>query len=76
MMSKSASAVVLAIVAVPFIAVATLIALWTDRTLEFWLSHIKGYPVEVPLLIDFLCLLLGPINLLLNVVSEVARLAV
>lgn len=53
-----------------------LLSLWTDRNLEFWLSRIKGMPVDVPLWMSFLTtLLLNGLIVPLNLVSELVRLA-
>jgi hypothetical protein len=57
--------------------VVSLFALWTDRTLEFWLTYFKGDVIDVPFWISFLAtLLLNVVVLVVNVISEVIRLAV
>lgn len=64
------------IVLVVYGSIASLMAVWVDRTLEFWLSYLKEMPVYVPFWLDLLVALLGPIAFIGNVVSEIARLAV
>ncbi len=52
-----------------------LLALWTDRTLEFWLTQMSDQAVNVPYWLSFLLtLLLNGGILLANVVSEILRL--
>lgn len=54
-----------------------LVSLWTDRSLEFWLSYSKGSPVEVPQWLSFiLTIVLNGVILLANIVSEIIRLAI
>ena len=54
-----------------------LVSLWTDRNLEFWLSHIKHKAVDVPDWLSFLLtLVLNAIALALNIIFEIARLFV
>lgn len=58
------------------VTIIYLLSLWTDRSLEFWLSRIKGMPVDVPLWMSFLAtLLLNGMIVLLNLVSELVRLS-
>lgn len=49
---------------------------WTDRNLDFWLSHFKGEAVDCPLLLSFLVSCLAPLAFTFNLIAEVARLAV
>ncbi len=51
-------------------------ACWTDRNLEFWLSYFKGEAVEVDLWLSALLCILGPANIFVNVIAEIAKLAV
>ena len=52
-----------------------LVAIWTDRTLEFWMTHFKGVETEVPYWLSFLVtLFLNAIILGVNIISEVVRL--
>lgn len=51
-------------------------ASWTDRSLDYWLSHFKGVPVDCPFWLSTLATLAAPAALLLNIVSEIARLCV
>lgn len=59
------------------IGVAYLLSLWTDRSLEFWLSYTKGKPVDVPQWLSFvLTVVLNAVILTANIVSELIRLVV
>ena len=59
------------------IGVAYLLSLWTDRSLEFWLSYAKGKPVEVPQWLSFvLTVVLNAVIVTANIVSELVRLVV
>lgn len=53
-----------------------LLAVWTDRNLDFWLSHWKGEPVNSPWWISVLCLLVAPALVFACLVGEIARMAV
>lgn len=53
-----------------------LIGIWTDRNLDFWLSHFKGEAVNCPWWVSVLCLFIAPALLFLNLIGEVARLAI
>ena len=61
---------------VAFAVVAALVTKWTESNLEFWLSQIKGEPVDVPVLLAFLCFLFGPMTVLMNVFSELCEAVV
>lgn len=62
---------------VVFVVVLTPLSIWTDRTLDFWVSYIRGSPVDVPFVLSLLVTIVGNgVILLVNVVSEVARLCV
>lgn len=52
---------------------ALLMGFWTDRTLDFWLTHFKGEVVDVNFFVSVLASLTGPIAFFMNVVSEIAR---
>jgi len=52
------------------------LAMWSSRTLEFWLGYYKGAPVVTPWWLDTLVVFTGPLNFLANILSEVARLAI
>jgi hypothetical protein len=47
---------------------------WTWRSLDFWIDHAKGFNYETPYWPALLLTILGPINFLGNVITEVARL--
>jgi hypothetical protein len=54
-----------------------LVGLWTDRTLDFWLTYFKGADVDCPFWLSLLVsVLLNAVILGLNIISEVARLLV
>lgn len=48
------------------------IAFWTDRNLDFWISHIKGETVDVPFWLSMIISLIEPI-VLLDIIGEIAR---
>lgn len=53
------------------------LALWTERTLEFWLSHFKGDLVDVPYWLSLLLtLVLNGVILAVNIFSEILRLLI
>jgi len=57
------------------LAILSIVALWTDRNIEFWASYYKGEPVECPFWLSFaVTLLTNGFALLANVIAEVARL--
>ncbi len=52
------------------------VSLWTDRNLEFYLSLIKGEPVEVPYWISLVTtIILNAIIVVVNIIGEIVRLA-
>lgn len=58
--------VIFAIIYVP-------IVLWTDRNLDFWVSHFKGEVVDVPIWMSMILSLFEPI-VFLDILGELARL--
>lgn len=52
------------------------LSFWTDRNLDFWLTYFKGETVDCPLWLSFVTSILSPIAVFLNLVGEIARLAV
>ena len=53
-----------------YIGLVCLMTGWTDGNLEFVLGLIKGVPVDVPIWVSFLVmLLLGPICLAFNIIT-------
>jgi hypothetical protein len=51
-----------------------MLALWTGRSLDFWLTHFKGHAVHVPYWIDVaITVCLNTIAIGANVVSEICR---
>ena len=57
-----------------YFAIVGLIALWTDRSLDYVVSELKDKQTDVPYWLAFLVSLLAPAILLFNVVVEVIRL--
>jgi len=49
---------------------------WTDRNLDFWLTHFKGETVDCPFWLSFVASILAPVSLFLNLVGEIVRMAV
>jgi len=57
-----------------YIGIACALTFWTDRTLDFWLTHFKGEVVDVPYWLSFLTtLVLSPIVVGANLLSEIVR---
>jgi hypothetical protein len=56
------------------LAINGVVALWTERNLEFWVSYFKGSPVDVPYIVSFI--ITPVVNIWANALSEVARLFV
>lgn len=55
--------------------ILVLVSFWTDRNLDFWLTHFKGHPVDCPFWLSCLVTIVGNgVILLANVIGEVARL--
>lgn len=52
------------------------LSFWTDRNLDFWLSQLKGETVDCPFWLSFIVSCFAPVGLFLNLIGEVARLAV
>jgi hypothetical protein len=52
------------------------VSFWTDRNLDFWVSHFKGQEVDVPFWLSatFSIILSGP-AVVLNAIAEIARYA-
>lgn len=49
------------------------LGLWTDRTLDFWLTRFCGHVVDVPFWASLLVGFVAPFTFLMNLVSEIAR---
>lgn len=65
------------VMAIPgYLAFVGLLALWTNRNLDFWLSYFSGNEVSVSYLWAFLLSLLAPGLFLGNVICEIARFAI
>lgn len=58
------------------ICVFVLVAMWTDRNLDFWLTHFKGQAVNCPWWLSTLVTVFLPALIVLNIVGEIARLLV
>ena len=58
-----------------YLLFAALFSIWTDRTLEFWLSLVAHKTVEIPWYLSLAAtVLLGPVTTAFNIISEIARL--
>ena len=52
-----------------------LLTLWTDRTLDFWMTYAKGAPVDVPFWLSFIMtIILNGAMMLVNILTELFRL--
>jgi len=49
------------------------VVLWTDRNLDFWVSHLKGEIIDVPIWVSMILSLCQPI-LFLDILGELVRL--
>lgn len=58
------------------VVIFTLMTWWTDSNLGWALTEYKGTPVDTPWWIAFLCVFLGPFNLVFNIVCEIMQFAV
>ena len=61
-----------------FVAIVALLfwpmALWTNRSLDFWATQMKHHAVHIPFWLAFVVTLVGNgVILLFDVVSEIAR---
>lgn len=52
------------------------LSFWTDRNLDFWLTHLKGETVDCPFWLSFLASGFLPVGLFANLMGEIARLVV
>jgi len=56
------------------IALFPVLAIWTDRSLEFWASYIKHQPVIIPYWLSLIVTIIGNAVIVgFNVISEVLR---
>lgn len=53
----------------------TLVSFWTDRNLEFWLTHFKGEEVIVPHILSWICSIPWPVAIIVNTLAEICKLA-
>ena len=57
-----------------YAAIMGLMTFWTDRNLDFWISHFKGEDVDVPTWLSLVASVVGgPIMLTLNLIGEIGR---
>lgn len=72
------NALVVALISIAILGIVIYpLSLWTDRSLEFWMSFIKGTPILCPGWLSFLVTLcLNAVILGLNVLSEIVRLVI
>lgn len=68
--------VLMVLVAGGLLAVIPVLAIWTDRTLDFWVSYVKGEEVDVSYWLALLVTIVAPFALTVNILSEIARLCV
>lgn len=54
----------------------TVLPMWTQSNLEFWLSYIKHAPVHVPFWLAVASVFLGPFNWGANLLMALAQLIV
>jgi hypothetical protein len=50
-----------------------ILALWTDRNIDFWLTYFKGFETNCPYWLSLIATILGPFPFIFNVLSELAR---
>jgi hypothetical protein len=58
---------------VSLLGILMLLGLWTERSIEFWATYTKGVQVDVSYWIGLLASLLGPLTLVFNIGTEIAR---
>lgn len=64
----------LTIIGIFYLAIIGLMTLWTDRNLDHWATMARETETDVPLWLSFLVtLLLSPLVLGFNIISELAR---
>lgn len=72
-MKKNKSVLIIGFVLIAI--VFTISIIWTDRSLDFWLSQYRGTSTDMPIWISAIVAIVGnAITLLFNVLSEVARI--
>ena len=55
--------------------IVVLMTLWTDRTLDFWMTYAKGATVDVPFWLSFIMtIVLNGAMMLVNILTELFRL--
>ncbi len=52
------------------------LAFWTDRNMDFWLSHFKGETVDISWWLSLLLSIFAPFAIFANVVAEIARVVI
>jgi len=73
---KSALLLVISFFVAVYFGIVALLALWTDRNMDFWVSYIKGETIDVNYWWSFLLTLIAPIGIVGNTVSEILRVIV
>lgn len=62
------------LVVVFIVGIFPLVALWTDRNLDFWCSHFKHHAVNVPYWLALVLTIIGNgFILAANIIGEIAR---
>lgn len=65
------------LIVIAFLSLFPGLVMWTDRTLEFWLTYAKHAPVIVPWWISTLVtIFLNGVILGINILSELIRLVI
>lgn len=80
MKNKGFTSIELIIVLTLLVIIPSLIVglgLWTDRSLDFWISYVKGHEVDAPYWVSLVAsIVLNGVIVGLNILSEIARLFV
>lgn len=56
-----------------YLGIAALLGLWTDRNLDFWVSHYQGVATDVPFWLSWLASIPIPFTFCANIVAEIAK---
>lgn len=68
--------IIISIVALTFLIFSLIVGKWTESNIEFWAAHF-GNNVDMPYWLSvFATLVLGPLALVANIVSEIVELFV
>lgn len=71
-----AGCIVMLLIASFVVGVVFLITLWTDRSIDYWLTFTKGTDTDCPFWLSFVAtIFLNGIIVAFNLLTEIARLA-